>query len=129
MLRVNDLLGVRFVNHGRSVTEGFDCYGLAIEVSRRLGHTLDDLWYKRACPETFIENAEEQLKKLSDRLEETDRQELGNLIIFSDGYGRMVHIGVVLEQGMFIHADIGGVRVTELDNYYRKEWRIYRWRQ
>ena len=129
MLRIDDLLGVRFVNHGRSAQEGFDCYGLAIEVSRRLGHTLDDLWYKKSCPETFSKNAEEQIQRLSDRVEETKEQSLGNLIVFSDGKGNMVHIGVLLDEGVFIHADVGGVRVTELDGYYRTEWKVYRWRQ
>ena len=129
MLRIDDLLGVRFVSHGRSVSEGFDCYGLAIEVSRRLGHELTDLWYKRACPETFAENAGKQIQRLSDSVEETAGQELGNLIVFSDGRGNMVHIGVIIEEGVFIHADVGGVRVTEIDGYYRTEWKVYRWRQ
>lgn len=129
MLNIDDLLGAKFVNHGRSIKDGFDCYGLAIEVSKRLGHTLGDLWYKKACPETFSDNAESILHSLSEQLEETSEQCLGNLIIFADSQGRMVHIGVLLEEGRFIHADIGGVRVTELDSYYRKDWRIYKWRQ
>lgn len=129
MLRIDDLIGVRFTNHGRSVEEGFDCYGLAIEVSRRLGHNLDDLWYKKACPETFTENVDEMVSRMSSRTERTDRQELGDLILFSDDNGNMVHIGVILEEGKFIHSDIGGVRVTELDGYYRKKWKVYRWLQ
>ena len=129
MLEIDDLLGVRFVNHGRSISEGFDCYGLAIEVSRRLGHHLIDIWYAKASPETFSQNAEKQLKKLSDRLLQTDEQELGNLIIFSDSADRMVHIGVLLEEGIFIHADVGGVRITELESYYRKKWKVYKWQQ
>ena len=129
MLRVDDLLGVRFVTHGRSISEGFDCYGLAIEVSRRLGHKLDDLWYKKSDAETFSMNAEKQIELLSGKVELTDEQSLGNLIVFSDSKGRMVHIGVILDEGRFIHAEIGGVRVTELEDYYRKEWKVYKWRQ
>ena len=129
MLRVDDLLGVRFVTHGRSISEGFDCYGLAIEVSRRLGHKLDDLWYKKSDAETFSMNAEKQIEILSGKVELTDEQSLGNLIVFSDSKGRMVHIGVILDEGRFIHAEIGGVRVTELEDYYRKEWKVYKWRQ
>lgn len=129
MLRVDDLLGVRFVTHGRSISEGFDCYGLAIEVSRRLGHKLDDLWYKKSDAETFSMNAEKQIELLSEKVELTDEQSLGNLIVFSDNKGRMVHIGVILDEGRFIHAEIGGVRVTELEDYYRKEWKVYKWRQ
>ena len=40
-----DLLGVRFKVHGRNKKEGFDCYGLAIEVLRRNGIILKDVFY------------------------------------------------------------------------------------
>lgn len=128
-MRIDDLIGVRFTSHGRSVVEGFDCYGLAIEVSKRLGHKLPDLWYEKACPATFSENAEAMLFGLGDLLEETRERKLGNLIVFSDGNGNMVHIGVMLDEESFIHADTGGVRVTGLDGYYRKSWKVYKWRQ
>ena len=41
-----DLLGTKFKVHGRSKEEGFDCYGLAIEVLRRNGIELKDAFYK-----------------------------------------------------------------------------------
>lgn len=129
MLNITDLLGASFKSHGRSVSEGFDCYGLAIEVSRRLGHNLDDFWYKKACPQTFSKNADKVVEKLSDRVKETSERKLGNLIVFSDEKGNMVHIGVLLDDERFIHSDIGGVRVTELDGYYRKNWKVYEWLQ
>ena len=88
-LRIDDLIGVRFKNHGRSVEEGFDCYGLAIEVSKRLGHNLRDLWYERADEETFAANVEDVCKSMCDLVEETNEQELGNLILFADEAGRM----------------------------------------
>lgn len=125
-LVIDDLLGVRFKNHGRSIEEGFDCYGLAIEVSRRLGHELYDLWYKKSSTETFSENYEEMCKKMSSKIEETSVQELGNLILFAEN-GRMTHIGVILEENIFIHADYQGVRVMRIDDYYRKEWKVYKW--
>lgn len=126
-IRIDDLLGVRFRDHGRSKSEGFDCYGLAIEVSRRLGHTLDDLWYMKSLPSTFAENAGGVIGGMSGRVAETDGREFGDIIVFSDGKGNMVHIGVMLDRERFIHADIGGVRVTGLDGYHRKDWKVYRW--
>lgn len=127
MLDIKDLLGVRFTSHGRSINEGFDCYGLAIEVSKRLGHNLKDLWYEKACPETFTKNADEGLG--INNIFETNNLELGNLIVFSDDKGNMIHIGVMLDDECFIHADIGGVRVTRLEDYYRKNWKVYTWQQ
>lgn len=127
MLNINDLLGVRFTNHGRSIEEGFDCYGLAIEVSKRLGHELKDLWYEKACSETFSDNAENGISINS--IEETDELKLGNLILFSNENGNMVHIGVMLDDEYFIHSDIGGVKVVRLEDYYRKKWKVYKWLQ
>ena len=127
MLKVNDLIGVKFVNHGRSVEQGFDCYGLAIEVSKRLGHELPDLWYEKSSPETFAKNVDDIINKMGETVKKTDTQMLGNLIIFSDSFGNMVHIGVLLEEGFFIHSDIGGVKVSNLETYYRKIWEVYEW--
>lgn len=129
MLKIDDLLGVRFVNHGRSIEQGFDCYGLAIEVSKRLGHTLTDIWYEKSCSETFCENADSVIKNMSSMTEPTDKLEEGNLIVFFNEHGRMVHIGVILDEEHFIHADIGGVKVMVLEEYYRKHWKVYKWRQ
>lgn len=124
---IDDLIGVRFTHHGRNKEEGFDCYGLAIEVSRRLGHTLKDLWYEQSCPQTFTNFATEGIKINS--IAETNEYELGNLIVFFDGNGNMVHIGVLLNDSLFIHSDIGGVKVMRLDSYFRKKWKVYKWQQ
>ena len=127
MLDISDLLGCRFVNHGRSKSEGFDCYGLAIEVSKRLGHELPDIWYETSSSKTFTSKADEVFEVMEGKIEETDEQTLGNLIVFFDGNGCMVHIGVFLKPRLFIHADGTSVRVENLDYYYRKQWKVYKW--
>lgn len=127
MIDISDLLGAKFRTHGRSPADGFDCYGLAIEVSRRFGHELKDLWYERSTEETFAKNADPVIREMSSLVEETDRQEAGNLIIFFDDGGKMCHIGVLLGENMFIHADENRVHIARLDGYFRKKWRIYRW--
>ena len=40
MVNINDLVGVAYVNEGRSVTQGLDCWGLVREYYRRDGLTL-----------------------------------------------------------------------------------------
>ena len=42
MGKLNDLIGGRFVNGGRSVAKGLDCWGLVMEVFRRYGVELPD---------------------------------------------------------------------------------------
>ncbi len=128
-LVIDDLIGVRFKNHGRSIQEGFDCYGLSIEIAKRLGHTLIDFEYLKACPETFFENVDDIREQLDGLIEETDEQKLGNLILFADEKGRMVHMGTILQEGLFIHADIPCVMVTRLERYHRKQWKVYKWLQ
>ena len=126
---VSDLIGVRFKNHGRSIQEGFDCYGLAIEVSKRLGHNLIDLWYRKSDEDTFAANVDDVLKNMRNLVEETNEQELGNLILFANENGKMVHIGVFLEEGLFIHTDNGNVHISRIDDYKRRVWKVYKWLQ
>lgn len=126
MIDITDLIGVRFCNHGRSIKEGFDCYGLAIEVSKRKGHILPDLWYLKSTNETFSENADSILSEMKGTLKETREQQESNLVVFFENK-RMVHIGVILEENRFIHCDKYGVKVELLSEYYRKDWRIYKW--
>ena len=40
MIDIADLIGVPFVEFGRDIKNVLHCYGLAIEVERRLGKTL-----------------------------------------------------------------------------------------
>ena len=123
---INDLIGVRFLDHGRSKEHGFDCYGLAIEVSHRYGHELPDLWYKRADASTFNNNANDVLSELSNCLVLTDEQKSGNLVIFLENK-HMGHIGVILEEDIFIHCDKYGVQIIRLSEYYRQNWKMYSW--
>lgn len=128
MIDVTDLIGTRFKTHGRNSKEGFDCYGLAIEVSRRFGHTLEDLWYQKSDNETFSNNAGSMLERMNESLKRTERQKEGNLVIFEE-MGRMVHIGVILEENIFIHCDKYGCRIEPLNEYFRKQWKVYEWLQ
>ena len=42
MVHVEDLIGVPFKNRGRSIEEGFDCYGLVKEVFKRYGYNIPE---------------------------------------------------------------------------------------
>lgn len=126
MIEIDDLLGVPFKMHGRTLA-GFDCYGLAIEVSRRFGHRLVDMFYDY--------NATNNLQDLNDNtynitqgsgLVKTDIPEMGDILLFFDNKNRTTHIGVYLSNDNFIHCDADGVRVTKLGSYFRK-WSAYKW--
>lgn len=125
MPELSDLIGVPFLPHGRS-KEGYDCYGCAIEVSRRFGHELPDVWYDRADGATFDGKYSDVLSRLGGSLSRTGSFEEGNIILFSDR-GRMVHIGVCLMGDDFIHCDRYGVRVSKLSTYQWRKYEVYKW--
>lgn len=126
MIVIDDLLGIPFKIHGRD-KNGFDCYGLVIEVSKRFGHQMVDMFYEY--------EKTNNVKKLDDNthniiwgnhLVKTDVPETSDILLFFDNKGRTTHIGVYLSDDNFIHCDGNGVHVSKLSSYYRK-WSVYKW--
>ena len=114
MIHYDDLIGIPFVNEGRSL-EGFDCYGLAMEVFRRSGIALPDL--KVCC-----RDAERIGKTFKEQRPMWVEHKVGNLpvpcligIKFNSVWCN--HSGVYIGNGMFIHTrEKIGVNVDEIDN-------------
>lgn len=105
-----DLIGVPYKDNGRTKEEGFDCYGLAIEVEKRLGNNLDDVIYS----DHRIEHLQENLPTLN--VEPTDKIELGTIIQMT--FFGEIHIGVAINDRMFIHATYNqGVRISPIKVY------------
>lgn len=109
MIDVADLIGVPFVEFGRDTKNGLDCYGLAIEVERRLGKTLKDVAlekFDRAKVERIAPNI--NVKKL--RLDEISE---GVILEFYGLRDKRLHIAVALDKNTFIHAtENQGVRIS-----------------
>ena len=126
-LFIDDLLGSPFEFHGRN-RKGFDCYGLVMEVEKRLGRCMIDF---------YAEYSEKNYKKcLNDNslrfvnnmnLIKTKYPVLGDVILFFDSKGCAVHIGVYLKRNDFIHCDGCGVRINNLETYFRTEKEFYTW--
>ena len=122
-----DLLGIPFKLHGRD-KDGFDCYGLVLEVYKRLGHNMVDL--DRAYKENNEKDLDDNVYNITkcSGLKKTTEKEYGNIILFYDNKGRVCHIGVFLKRDDFIHCDGEGVHISKLSTYYRK-WEIYKWQK
>ena len=120
MIDVSDLVGVRFKPRGRSKEEGFDCYGLAIEVERRAGITLHDVYY-----DSVFGGSTERTRKFveGDFCEKIDCPEPNCLVSIRCGSGN--HCGVYLGDGLVVHATLDcGVVVQKayrlnIDGYYK----------
>lgn len=126
MINIEDLLGVPFKIHGRDKS-GFDCYGLAIEISKRFGHKLVDMFYDY--------NSTNNLQDLNDNtynithgsgLIKTEQPTMSDVLLFFDSKNRTTHIGIYLSDDNFIHCDGEGVHISKLSSYFRK-WSAYKW--
>lgn len=105
-LKVLDLIGVPYKANGRDLT-GLDCYGLVIEVEKRLGKNLIDVWYDNHN----IELVDEYAPLLNIR--ETNSIYRGVILEMHTEGG--LHLGVALDSKTMIHATINqGVRISRI---------------
>ena len=110
-----DLLNVKFKTHGRSVEEGFDCYGLAIEVLKRNKIKLPDVFYSDIKEEQIFSVLFNGIPNI--RIEKP----IENCIILFESKSSVSHVGIYLGSGKFIHAtENKGVIIEPLRNWIKK---------
>lgn len=123
---VSDLVGKPYVSHGRGPS-GYDCYGLVLEVERRMGAGMPDFEYK-----DFHGLMEISSKRL---LEEGKAEEVGEpvpgaLCLFRNFRGMASHIGVYLGDDLFIHCHYKrGVCIERFSPYRMTAVGVYVWRK
>lgn len=122
-----DLLGIPFKLNGRT-SEGIDCYGVAMEMSRRCGYSPPDFLYA-SDPEPTIAQLILDNVKLADKL---DGPEPYCLVTFRSLDRFSMHIGVVMEDmTKFLHVPRGDVvRIDRLINplFQNRITGYYRWK-
>ena len=110
MIDVSDLIGVPYKDNGRNPAEGLDCYGLAIEVERRLGKKLIDVVYENHD----IELSQRYVPLLNIRKSDSIRE--GSLLEIH--VGNTLHVAVALDAYRMIHATTNqGVRISRIAAY------------
>lgn len=106
---ISDLIGVPYKENGRSL-EGLDCYGLAIEVEKRIGKNLIDVYYNNHN----IELSDEYSPLLNIR-------KIVNVYpgaLLEMHIGSELHIGVAITKDLMIHATKNqGVRISKINAY------------
>lgn len=112
---LKDLIGCPFKVHGRSKEDGFDCYGLAIEVLKRNGIHLQDAFYESL--DSSVQIYEKQVASIPSK--QLDRPE-DLCIIVLNIFGQPKHIAVYIGDGMIIHATRQGVLVEPLRRYEKR---------
>lgn len=127
MEQLDDLIGVKYLQNGRSKEEGFDCYGLAIEVEKRLGFNLPDIEKSRDEDYNFDECRKLCLAKVKAKQIDSPSK-TGDVVILKDLAGRMTHIGVYLGHGLIIHCEHRyGVHIDKIDRLRGFIGRVYTW--
>ena len=96
---VRDLVGCPYKVHGRSKEEGFDCYGIDIEVLKRGGIDIPDIDYEH--PEEYESVFLEMLKRVEYR--KVNKPKKLTVIVFKVR-GEPTHTGIYLGEGLFIHS-------------------------
>ena len=112
---VRKLIGCKYKVHGRSREEGFDCYGVGIEVYKIHGLFLPDVDYE--MPEQYEEVFLEQQKKVE--FTKVERPVELAIIVF-EVRGEPTHMGIYLGKGLFIHATKRGVSVEPLHRWEKR---------
>ena len=109
MIDVSDLIGVPYLDNGRTL-EGLDCYGLAIEVEKRLGKKLRDAVYENHD----VELSQKWAPLLNVR--SVDFITEGTLLEIH--VGNTLHVAVALDSREMIHATTNqGVRISRIAAY------------
>ncbi len=111
MIDITDLIGVPFVEFGRDTKKGLDCYGLAIEVERRLGKKLKDV----VLDKFNRERVEKIAPTLNVKKIQMNEIREGVLLEFYGVRDNRLHVAVALDKNTFIHAtENQGVRISSL---------------
>lgn len=106
-MRYDDLLNVPYKAHGRG-KDGYDCYGLVVEMCRRAGTPLRDPYGIAHLPSGRVNDYIGGVN-----VRKTDAPKVGAL---AECHCRgSLHVGYVVERGKMIHATTDkGVRVTPI---------------
>ena len=112
-IKLDDLIGLPFVDGGRDPAVGLDCWGLSAEVFRRYGLALPD--YKISCEDASRINSEINEQRPFWRRCEGESPVPAIIVIrfavFCD------HTGVYIGKGRFIHTRKGvGVNIDRVDS-------------
>ena len=110
MVLLDDLIGIQYKVHGRG-DGGYDCWGLVMEVLKRVGINLPDFLYDSDDPKT--QKAVYSLAVSGIQHEKTDRPKMWCVVMLKV-YGEPVHSAVYIGHGRIIHCSKRGVAIENL---------------
>jgi len=112
-----DLIGIPFINNGRDINKGFDCYGLVMEVYRRNGIELPE-FYADCTDITSIHDIYVK-EKQTPKWIMLNRKDITAPCLVAIRFNSTVvnHTGVYIGNGKFIHTRLKvGVNIDRIDS-------------
>ena len=126
MIDVSDLIGIKYKEHGRD-KDGYDCYGLVMEVEKRIGVEIPDYDY-----EFHDDSLTDSLTRLAisqNKVKQIDQFVDGAMVLFQNIKGMKSHIGVYVGNGNICHCNYRGVHLDTVDSMKNGIAGVYIWRK
>jgi cell wall-associated NlpC family hydrolase len=116
-MKYDDLIGIPFVDGGRD-KNGYDCFGLVLELLERQGYDIQD--YDISAFDLISINGE--LTKQQEKWTKLDNPITGCVILLANGCTADAnHIGIVIDDYNFIHSyAYSGVCISKI-----KRWKSH----
>ena len=127
LLDITDLLGKPYKAHARG-PEAYDCYGLVIEVEKRLGHTMPDLYTKLSKSDEWEYDPHNvDFSSEMTGMKKSTNPVFGDVLLFFDKKGRIYHTAVYLKNGEYIQSNREGVHISNLE-FCEEHTEVYTWK-
>jgi len=102
--RLKNLVGGRFVNGGRQMATGLDCWGLVMEVYKRLGITIPDFTVDAFAFKAVDALANKSVKsKVWEEVYAPTVDDIPLVVLMRIHPGLITHAGVLVERDKIIH--------------------------
>lgn len=101
---VKDLVGRKFVNKGRDINKGVDCWGLVIEVFKRYGMDIPDFDVNAFSYEDIQDLVNKELKTRGwIEVENPDERDIPLVVLMRMHPSLVTHAGVLIGRNRVMH--------------------------
>jgi cell wall-associated NlpC family hydrolase len=123
-MNISKYIGTPYKQHGRSIEEGLDCYGVVILIYKEQGIKIPDIYY----PDTDIATNKRIMESLESTIpnKKLDKPEPYCIIEFTV-LGEPSHVGIYIGNNEFIHSSQKtGVVIDKLWRWEKRIRGFYR---
>jgi cell wall-associated NlpC family hydrolase len=120
--KIEELVGIQFVDGGRTPEEGFDCWGLVKWIYHMRGIELPNY----PIPADNRDAVNDKMIKELVKWEKIEQPKEGDMVLLELAEGVPNHVGICLRDGDFIHAYGKSVVIDRLRRWNSRVVGFYR---